>query len=129
MRRHELTDEEWAAIEPFLPPQRIGGKPRVDDRRLLNAMVFRSRTGLAWRDLPERYGPWQTVYTRFRRWATDGTFDRLLAGVQARAEAAGAVDWLVSIDATIVRAHQHAAGGRRGATDTETKPSDGPVVG
>lgn len=76
----------------------------MDDRQLLNAMVFRGRTGITWQALPERHGPWQTVSTRFRRRATDGVFDRLLAGLQARTDAAGAIDWLVSLDSTIIRA-------------------------
>lgn len=67
--------------------------------------MFKFRTGLPWRDLPERFGPWQTVHGRFARWAADSTFDRLLAVAQTRAE----VDWLVAIDSTIVRAHQHTA--------------------
>lgn len=109
VRRHELTDEQWALLAPLLP-RPVMGRPRQDDRRILNAMIFKSRTGIAWRDLPERYGPWQTVYTRFRRWALDGTFDRLLSGLHARADAQGTIDWLVALDSTIVRAHQHAAG-------------------
>lgn len=67
--------------------------------------MFKFRTGLPWRDLPERFGPWQTVHGPFARWAADGTFDRLLAAAQGRAE----VDWLVAIDSTTVRAHQHTA--------------------
>lgn len=89
------------------------------------------RTGISWRDLPERYGPWQTVYTRFRRYALDGVFTRALQQIQARADAAGDIDWLVQIDSTIVRAHQHAAatgpkGGSTGRTNRTITPSADP---
>jgi transposase len=127
-----LSDDEWAVLEPFLPVPRVGGKPRVDDRRVLNAIVWKIRSGAAWRDLPARYGSWQSVYTRFRRWALDGTFTAMLAGVQAAADAAGDIDWLVSVDSTIVRAHQHAAGARKGGRGKRAKrtitPSADPVV-
>ncbi len=82
----------------------------------LNGIVWKFRAGVAWRDAPERYGPWTTLHTRFRRWAANGTFDRMLRAAQARADAAGDIDWLVSVDSTIVRAHQHAAGARKGGS-------------
>jgi transposase len=102
----------------------------VEDRQVINGMVYKIRTGISWRDLPERYGPWQTVYTRFRRYALDGVFTRALQQIQARADAAGDIDWLVQIDSTIVRAHQHAAdtgrkgGGSRGRNRTITPSAD-----
>ena len=71
------------------------------------------RTGAPWRDLPERFGPWQTVYERFARWEADGTWARLLEQVQVRDDSVGAVEWTVSVDSTINRAHQHAAGARK----------------
>ena len=76
-RRYELSDFEWSIIEPLLP-NKPRGVPRADDRRVLNGIVWKFRTGVAWRDVPERYGPWATLHTRFRRWAMDGTFDRML---------------------------------------------------
>lgn len=79
---------------------------------MLNAIAWRFRTGMPWRDLPERFGPWQTVYDRFNRWAKDGTFARLLLTLMGEAHVDGELDWLVAVDSTIVRAHQHAAGGR-----------------
>nr|WP_107050671.1 IS5 family transposase [Streptomyces sp. NRRL F-2580] len=114
MRRHELTDAEWELLAPLIP--RAGrGRPRAEDRRVINGMVYKIRTGVSWRDLPERYGPWKSVYTRFRRYAIDGVFTRALQQIQAQADAAGDIDWLVQIDSTIVRAHQHAAAtGRKG---------------
>lgn len=75
--------------------------------------MFRYRTGVAWRDLPERFGPWQTVWKRHHRFATDGTWDKLLAVLQAEADAAGLLDWNVSVDSSIVRAHQHSATAKR----------------
>ncbi|MGW3458000.1 IS5 family transposase [Streptomyces albidoflavus] len=113
MRRHELSDAEWEFVRPLLP-ESLRGRKRLDDRRVLNGIVWKFRTGTAWRDVPERYGPWATLHTRFRRWAADGTFDRMLRAAQAKADAAGDVEWLVSVDSTVVRAHQHAAGARKG---------------
>ncbi|MEV6686673.1 IS5 family transposase [Streptomyces sp. NPDC051130] len=123
MRRHELTDFEWELLTPLIP--RAGrGRPRAEDRRVINGMVYKIRTGVSWRDLPERYGPWKTVYTRFRRYAINGVFTRALQQVQAQADAAGDIDWLVQIDSTIVRAHQHAAAtGRKGGI-TGDEPED-----
>jgi transposase len=139
VRRHELSDAAWARIEPLLPgdPPR-GGRWR-DHRQVVNGIVWKIRTGADWRDVPERYGPWQTLYQRFRRWSADGTWDRLLEQVQIDDDDAGAVDMTaVCVDSTIVRAHQHAAGARkkgrgRGRTgSTIIKPtgrSDDPAVG
>ncbi|MFE4869862.1 IS5 family transposase [Streptomyces sp. NPDC056682] len=113
MRRHELSDAEWEFVRPLLPVS-LRGRKRLDDRRVLNGIVWKFRTGVAWRDVPERYGSWATLHTRFRRWARDGTFERMLRSAQAKADAAGDIDWLVSVDSTVVRAHQHAAGARKG---------------
>ncbi|SFE41137.1 Putative transposase of IS4/5 family [Actinopolyspora alba] len=77
-------------------------------------MIFKDRTSCPWRDLPERFGPWQTVQSRFYRWAEDGTWDRILTELQRAADAASEVDWTVSVDSTVVRAHQHAAGAKGG---------------
>ncbi|WP_443041169.1 IS5 family transposase [Streptomyces sp. B21-102] len=124
MRRHELTDQEWELLAPLIP-RAATGRPRVSDRQVINGMVYKIRTGISWRDLPERYGPWQTVYTRFRRYALDGVFTRALQQIQAHADAAGDIDWLVQIDSTIVRAHQHAAAtGRKGGSTGRTNRND-----
>ncbi|WP_406517421.1 IS5 family transposase [Streptomyces sp. NBC_00134] len=109
VRRHELSDEEWDVLSRLLPRAETG-RPRRDDRVVLNGIVWKLRTGSAWRDVPERYGSWRTLYTCFRRWALDGTFSRMLEAAQARKDAVGDIDWLVSVDSTIARAHQHAAG-------------------
>jgi transposase len=113
-RRHELGDEEWARLEPLLPPKKAG-RPRRDDRGIVNGILWKLATGAPWRDLPERYGPWQTAYTRFRRWTRGGVWDRIFAAVQRQADAAGQLDWTVHfVDGTVIRAHQHAAGARGG---------------
>ncbi|MGQ4490791.1 IS5 family transposase [Streptomyces sp. SAS_281] len=113
MCRHELSDAEWEFVRPLLPVS-LRGRKRLDDRKVLNGIVWKFRTGTAWRDVPERYGPWTTLHTRFCRWARDGTFERMLSAAHARADAAGDIDWLVSVDSTVVRAHQHASGARKG---------------
>jgi transposase len=111
--RHELSNAEWALVEPLLPvdPGR-GGRWR-DHRQVINAIMFRERTGLVWRDLPERFGPWQTVYKRKRRWATDGTWRRILDALRTGCDLGEGSEWTLSVDSTVVRAHQHAAGARR----------------
>lgn len=112
--RHEFTDAEWAQLAPLLPARKAG-RVRLDDRRILNAIRWKLATGAPWRDLPERYGPWQTVYTRFWRWSRSGVFDRLFAAIQRQADAAGEIDWeLHFVDGTVIRAHQHAAGAKGG---------------
>ncbi|WP_236648407.1 MULTISPECIES: IS5 family transposase [Micromonospora] len=120
--RFELTDVEYARIAPLLPamtPQR-GGRWR-DHRQVINGIVFRVRTGVPWRDVPARYGPWKTLYKRFARWQEDGTWARIEAMLQADADAAGDLDWHGNADSTIVRAHQHAAGARKGGWTVVTQ--------
>lgn len=120
MRRHALTDRQWERLRPLLPAPATGrGRPRHDDRTVVEGIVWRLATGVPWRDLPERFGPWRTVYSRFRRWQQAGVWDRVLAAVQAEGDAAGALDWsLHFLDGTTVRAHQHAAGAKKGAAIT-----------
>lgn len=116
VHRHELTDEQWLVIQPLLPASGTKGRPRVDDRRVINGMLYKCKTGIAWRDLPQRYGPWKTVYNRFWRWARNGTLATLVARVRVIAEAIDELDREVSVDSSITRAHQHAAGARRRPT-------------
>ncbi|WP_419196551.1 IS5 family transposase [Actinacidiphila glaucinigra] len=112
MGRGDLSDAEWERLRPFLPvSNRRCGRWR-DHRQVIDGILHRVRTGVQWRDLPERFGPWKTVYERHRLWSADGTWERLLQQVQAPADAAGEIDWDISVDSTIVRAHQHAAGAR-----------------
>lgn len=114
--RHELSDEQWAKIEPHLPPEKRkgAGRPSHSHRQLLNAILWILRTGAPWRDLPERYGKWTTAYSRFRRWQKSGLWDQLFAALKADADSAQAFDWTVHhVDGSNIRAHQHAAGARR----------------
>ena len=116
MRRHELTDEHWERLEPWLPAQRpLTGRPNKEHRLIVNGILWILRTGAPWRDLPERYGPWQTVYSRFRRWQQAGIWDEVLRVLQAEAAHEGTLDTsLTLIDGSNIRAHQHAAGARKG---------------
>ncbi|HVX76938.1 MAG TPA: IS5 family transposase [Bradyrhizobium sp.] len=112
MARFDLSDAEWAIIAPLLP-NKPRGVPRTDDRRVLNGIFWTLRTGSPWRDLPERYGPYTTVYNRYNRWAKAGVWLRIFEALAARSP-----DSLHLIDSSIVRAHQHAAGGKKGARIT-----------
>ncbi len=125
-RRHELTDDEWTRLAPLLPPQRPrSGRPGKDHRTVLNGILWILRTGAPWRDLPERYGPWQTVYSRFRRWRAAGVWDQVLTALQAEAAHDGSLDdTLAMIDGTSIRAHHHAAGAKKGAV----RPTSGAVA-
>lgn len=120
--RHDLTDAQWNLLEPHLPRSTAGkaGRPWADHRRVVNAVLWRTRAGAAWRDVPTDYGPWKTIYNRHRRWSGDGTWDRLFSELQ-RGSDAGHENWDVGIDSTVIRAHQHAAGAPR------TAPSDVPA--
>ena len=111
LRRYELTDEEWLRIEPLLPPENTGkqGRPRKDNRIIMNGIVWLARSGAPWRDLPERYGSWKTVYSRFRKWIDDGILDNIFRILSLEAELGE-----LSIDASIVQAHQHSAGAKKG---------------
>src|SRR4051794_29717366 len=99
--RYELTEAQWRRLEPLLPKQQRGGVWR-DHRTVLNAILWIVSTGAPWRDLPERYGPWQTAYDRFRRWRKNGTWLKLLGELQAELEERGQIDWAdFFIDSTI----------------------------
>ena len=109
LRRYELTDAEWAIIDPLLP-RKSRGVARVDDRRVLNGIFWRLRSGAPWADIPERYGPSTTCYNRFVRWRRAGIWDKLL---QAVSEAYNGK--VQMIDSSVVRVHQHAANGEKKA--------------
>jgi transposase len=109
--RHEVSDAEWARVAPFLPPQHTRATYYRDHRTVLNGMLYRHATGCAWRDLPERYGPWSTVHSRLRRWTREGLWDRILQALQRDLDFAGQIDWrLWCIDGSHVWAHRVAAG-------------------
>jgi transposase len=110
--RHDLSDAEWAVLAPFFPtpPRRRGGQWRAH-RPIVNGILHRLRTGTPWRDLPDRFGPWQTVYDRFRDLRISGRLDHLLEALQFRLNAAGRIDTdLFCIDGTNVRAARAGAG-------------------
>ncbi len=111
MCRHKLSDAEPEFVRPPLPAAESRRK-RLDDGMVFNGIVWKFRTGPGWREAPGRCGSWATLHTRFRRWAADGTVDRMLRALQATADVAGAVDWMASGDSTIAPAHQQAAGAR-----------------
>jgi transposase len=115
MARFDLTDAEWAIIAPLLPGAegKKNGRPRLDDRKVLNGIFFILRTGSPWRDLPERYGPYTTAYNRFNRWAKKGVWLAIFEALAVRSPQS-----LHLIDSSIVRAHQHAAGAKKGARIT-----------
>ncbi len=120
MHRGDLSDTQWARLQPLLPPSRRGkgtkgGRPRTDDRQTINGILWILRTGAPWGDLPARYGKRSTVSNRYYRWIAHGIWDRIYAAVKAQADAAGDLDWDVHhVDATVIRAHQHAAGAKKG---------------
>lgn len=88
LKRYELTDQEWNQISHLFPPEYNGkrGRPRKDNRTMLNAVVWIARSGAPWRDLPERYGPWKSVYSRFRKWIDDGILDNIFRILSMDAE-------------------------------------------
>lgn len=108
--RFDVTDAEWALIEPLVPVAATGPLPRRV-REQFNGVLWRFRTGSGWRDVPERYGAWSTVYSRFRSWVASGFFESLMEALIAEAALRGKVGLtLVSVDSTIVRAHQESSG-------------------
>lgn len=119
-RTRRLTDEQWVLIAPLLPSNTgRRGHPFGDDRRVVDGIIYRFRTSTPWRDVPrDEFGPWQTVWKRHRRYAGDGTWDRVLQTLLSQADEAGLIDWDVSVDATIARAHQHATNTTRPEQDT-----------
>ena len=126
MTRYELTDTEWERIAPLLPPTHPDkpGHPWTEHRPVLNGILWILRTGAPWHDLPERYPPRSTCHDRLHRWQQDGTWNRILQALQAKEDTQGNLVWEDdALDATIVRAHQHAAGARR----PKKRPTSGPA--
>lgn len=110
MHRHALSDLQWTRLQPLLPTSRPGPKSKLGDRLLLDAVLYRAKTGIPWRDLPERFGPWKTIYNRFQRWALAGHWEQLFTQLQREVDTTGSI-----VDASIVRAHQDAAGAKGGS--------------
>ncbi|MFD6861908.1 IS5 family transposase [Streptomyces diastaticus] len=123
MARGDLTDTQWSRLEPLLPRGKKPGRPPIWTRRqLIDGIRFRTRTGVPWRDVPERYGPWARAYDLFRRWQRDGTWQRIFTELQAQADAKELITWDLNIDSTVCRAHQHAAGARKRGTSKAEPP-------
>ncbi len=119
MRRHELSDEQWDRISGLLPAERgHRGKPAKPNRQMVHGILWVLRTGSPWRDLPPRFGPWESVDSRFRRWVQKGVWENVLTELNKDADRE-----TFMIDATIVRAHQDATGAEK---KTARKPSDTP---
>jgi transposase len=133
--RGELTDKAWAVIEPMLPRSDGRNGRWRDHRQVINGILWKLRTGAPRRDLPERYGPWKTCHERLARWSADGTWDKILAAAVV-SDDGQPVQWVISVDSSVVRAHQHAAGARKkGAVGAgrsrrwTVKRSGGPAAG
>ena len=133
MARHELTDAQFALIEPLLPTAPRRGRPRKDHRLVLNGLFWNLNPGVPWRDIPERYGAWTTIYDRYVFWRRNGTWERIMAALQVQLDAEGRLDWQQwNIDGTHIRASRAAAGARKKRALMPTNPaitrSDGPAV-
>ena len=125
MHRHELTDEQWSAVQPLLPKRTATtGRPPSDPRLMLNGIFWILGTGAPWRDLPERFGPWQTVYDHFRNWRKSGVFADIVEALQVKLDQQGLIDWeLWCVDGACVRASRAAAGAdKKVVPGTRTSP-------
>jgi transposase len=110
MHRHALTDEQWRRLQRVLPPQRTGPAAIRGDRLFIEAVLFRAKTGMPWRDLPERFGPWKSVFNRFSNWARKGHWAVIFRELQLEVDETGSI-----VDGSVVRAHQDASGGKGGS--------------
>jgi transposase len=125
-RRFDLTDAQWARLEPLLPQAKKPGRPsKWSKRQLIDGIRWRVRVGAPWRDVPHCYGSWQAVYSLFRRWQRAGLWQQIVTALQTRADQARLITWDVSVDSTIARAHQHAAGARRQPGQQKQPPGGG----
>ena len=124
LRRHELTDDQWTKIEPLLPG-RVGdpGRTAADNRLFINAVLFVAKTGIPWRDLPERFGKWNSIWRRFDRWCATGVWSKL-SSVLGEADLAE-----LHLDSTTIKAQHAAAGSHRRPAEKKRRPTrDGASV-
>src|SRR6201995_3296150 len=111
MHRHALSDAQWRRLQRVLPRQRAGPTALLGDRLFIEAVLFRAKTGMPWRDLPERFGPWKSVYNRFNNWAKKGYWEVIFKALQLEVDEVGSI-----VDGSVVRAHQDASGGKGGSS-------------
>ncbi|MFD9981505.1 IS5 family transposase [Streptomyces massasporeus] len=122
--RSVITDAMWSRIEPLMPADPVRGRRWADHRRTLEAIAWKYRTCSPWRDLPDELGSFQTAHKRLIRWAVDGTWERVLAAILTAADVDDDIGWTVSVDSTVCRAHQHAAGARKRGHRAAVLPDD-----
>ena len=113
MHRHALSEDQWRRLQAVLPRQITGPTPFLGDRLFVDAVLYRAKTGCPWRDLPERFGPWKSVYNRFSNWAKKGHWDRIFRELQLEVDDVGSI-----VDGSVIRAHQDASGGKGGSRKT-----------
>ena len=113
MHRHALSDDQWKRLQKVLPKKRQGPASKHGDRAFIDAVLYRGKTGMPWRDLPERFGNWRTVYNRFSNWAHKGVWEKIYKALQLEIDETGSI-----VDASVARAHQDAAGGKGGSRAT-----------
>ena len=116
VKRHELTDEQWDRIKDKVPPERSGerGRPAKDNRMMINAILWILKTGAPWRDLPERFGSWNSVYSRYSRWTRRGIWEKIFHELSQDRD-----DEEYMIDGSYIRVHQHGSGGKGGTKNKE----------
>jgi transposase len=110
MHRHALTDAQWQRLQRVLPKQKAGPSSKLGDRLFVEAVLYRAKTGLPWRDLPERFGPWKSVYNRFSNWAKQDHWATVFQELKLDIDETGSI-----VDGSVVRAHQDASGGKGGS--------------
>ena len=122
MNRYESTKEQWEHLKELLPPERAGkrDRPRKEDRNILNGMLWTVRNGAQWRELPEAYGPWQSVYSRFAKWRDDGTLEAIFRALSTDADMEN-----LSLDSTCIKVHESANGGGKTADKAVGRTRDG----
>jgi len=113
MQRHALTDDQWRLVEPLVSGPRRGPTTKLGDRSFVEAVLFRAKTGVPWRDLPGRFGPWKSVYNRFSNWSKRGVWAKVLKALQLKVDRSGCI-----VDGSVIRAHQDASGGKGGSNVT-----------
>lgn len=111
MQRHALSDAQWDRLRVVVPLRRTGPRSTIGDREFVNAVLYRARTGMPWRDLPDRFGPWKSVYNRFANWAKRGMWEKIFKALQIDFDEGGSI-----ADGSVVRAHQDASGGKGGSS-------------